>query len=169
MDANDERMIVTDVRRAQENLEPLHQTGTGADAWMLSRSGSYGDACYAMKHCSSSCTKLRARLNGWNTFPDNEWVILQAYASQFERVKWFVENYQFSLGQFLYQCTGNRGPVDFARTAQHRGGSAKAVQGIPASTRVVRFLGQEFMVIAMRPWTFYSSARSSLITRRFVT
>ncbi|MDC7818515.1 hypothetical protein [Pseudomonas sp. BLCC-B112] len=30
-------------------------------------------------------------------FPDNERVILQAYGSQFERVKWFVENYQFRL------------------------------------------------------------------------
>src|SRR5471030_491102 len=30
-------------------------------------------------------------------FPDDERAILQAYASQFERVKWFVENYQFRL------------------------------------------------------------------------
>ncbi|MBT9569575.1 MAG: hypothetical protein IV106_00365 [Pseudomonas umsongensis] len=30
-------------------------------------------------------------------FPDNERAILHTYASQFERVKWFVENYQFRL------------------------------------------------------------------------
>lgn len=30
-------------------------------------------------------------------FPDDERAILQAYASQFERVKWFVENYQFRM------------------------------------------------------------------------
>jgi hypothetical protein len=30
-------------------------------------------------------------------FPKDEREILQAYASQFERVKWFVENYQFRL------------------------------------------------------------------------
>ncbi|MGX0891234.1 hypothetical protein AB7M22_003242 [Pseudomonas sp. ADAK2 TE3594] len=30
-------------------------------------------------------------------FSDDERTILQAYASQFERVKWFVENYQFRL------------------------------------------------------------------------
>ncbi|MGL6243777.1 hypothetical protein [Pseudomonas sp.] len=30
-------------------------------------------------------------------FPDDERAILQVYASQFERVKWFVENYQFRL------------------------------------------------------------------------
>lgn len=30
-------------------------------------------------------------------FPDDEQAILHAYASQFERVKWFVENYQFRL------------------------------------------------------------------------
>ncbi|QYY80694.1 MULTISPECIES: hypothetical protein [Pseudomonas] len=30
-------------------------------------------------------------------YPDDERAILQVYASQFERVKWFVENYQFRL------------------------------------------------------------------------
>ena len=30
-------------------------------------------------------------------FPEDERTILQAYAGQFDRVKWFVENYQFRL------------------------------------------------------------------------
>ncbi|POA20152.1 hypothetical protein C1886_09780 [Pseudomonas sp. FW300-N1A1] len=44
-------------------------------------------------------------------FPNDERAILHAYASQFERVKWFVENYQFRLANSFINALETGAPL----------------------------------------------------------